>query len=111
VASGRGRGVTLEGCAQQFAVEDFARFDFVLAMDARVLRHLQQLARTPEERSRVHNFRAFDAASPRDAEVPDPYYGGPDGFEQVFEICDAGCRGLLEHLKARLAAADAAPAR
>ena len=47
----------------------------------------------------MHNFRAFDADSPSDAEVPDPYYGGADGFEQVVDICEAGCRGLLDQLR------------
>jgi protein-tyrosine phosphatase len=105
-AAARGRGISLDGRAQQFSIDDFARFDYVLSMDVRVLTALRKLARTPEERARVHNFRAFDPASPRDAEVPDPYYGGPDGFEEVFDICEAGCRGLLAHLRAELDARD-----
>lgn len=110
-AAARDRGITIDGCAQQFSVDDFSRFDVILSMDDRVLAALQAMARTPEERARVHNFRAFDADSPSDAAVPDPYYGGAQGFEQVFDICDAGCRGLLAHLQARLAAADAPAAR
>jgi protein-tyrosine phosphatase len=110
-ATARGRGVSLDGCAQQFSRDDFSRFDYVLSMDDRVRSALQDLADSAEARARIHNFRDFDPASPRDATVPDPYYGGSDGFEQVFAICEAGCRGLLEHLKARLETADAARPR
>lgn len=99
------RGVTLDGVAERFTREDFTRFDYILSMDTRVLAELRRLARTDEERARLHNFRAFDPASPPDAAVPDPYYGGDDGFEEVFDICDAGCRGLLAHLRTELGAA------
>jgi protein-tyrosine phosphatase len=98
------RGIVLDGVAERFAREDFARFDYILSMDTRVLAELRRLARTDEERARLHNFRAFDPASPPDAAVPDPYYGGDDGFEEVFDICDAGCRGLLAHLRTELGA-------
>lgn len=98
------RGVALDGTARQFSRDDFARFDFVLSMDTSVLATLGRLAATPAERARVHNFRSFDPASPRDAPVPDPYYGGADGFDDVFDICEAGCRGLLEAVRARLGA-------
>ena len=47
-----------------------------------------------------------DSSSPdRTAPVPDPYYGGADGFDQVFDICEAGCRGLLAEVRTRLEAA------
>jgi protein-tyrosine phosphatase len=98
------RGVTLDGVASRFEQGDFTRFDYILSMDVRVLAELRRLARTDDERARLHNFRAFDPDSPRDAPVPDPYYGGADGFDEVFDICEAGCRGLLEHLRERLRA-------
>jgi protein-tyrosine phosphatase len=101
-ATARRRGVTLDGVACRFDRDDFARFDYILSMDTRVLETLQRLARTDDERGRVHNFRAFDPGSPANAAVPDPYYGGADGFDEVFDICEAGCRGLLDHVKARL---------
>jgi protein-tyrosine phosphatase len=99
------RGVTLDGVACRIDRDDFARFDYILSMDTRVLESLQRLARSDDERGRVHNFRAFDPASPPDAAVPDPYYGGADGFDEVFDICEAGCRGLLAHLRERLGSA------
>ena len=99
------RGVALDGVACRFERGDFARFDYILSMDTRVLDTLRRLARTDAERERVHNFRAFDPASPPDAPVPDPYYGGADGFDEVFDICEAGCRGLLAEVRTRLGAA------
>jgi protein-tyrosine phosphatase len=102
-ATAHARGVALDGRAKQFAADDFPRFDYILSMDARVLRMLSELARTDADRARVRNFRSFDPESPADAEVPDPYYGGADGFERVFDICEAGCRGLLEQLRRDLA--------
>lgn len=92
-------GVTLDGLAQQFTRDDFARFDYVLAVDERVRTELHAIARTTEERDKVRLFRTFDAASPTGAGVPDPYYGGQDGFDEVYRICEAGCRGLLAHLR------------
>jgi protein-tyrosine phosphatase len=74
-------------------------------MDPRVLDTLLRLARTDDDRHRVYNFRAFDPDSPPDAPVPDPYYGGADGFDEVFDICEAGCRGLLAEVRDRLGAA------
>jgi protein-tyrosine phosphatase len=103
-AAAQRRSVVLDGVACRFDHDDFARFDYILSMDTRVLETLRRLARTDEERGRVHNFRAFDPDSPDDAPVPDPYYGGADGFDEVFDICEAGCRGLLASVRERLGA-------
>jgi protein-tyrosine phosphatase len=103
-AAAKRRGVMLDGLASRFERTDFARFDYILSMDTRVFDTLRRLARTDDERDRVHNFRAFDPDSPSDAPVPDPYYGGADGFDEVFDICEAGCRGLLAEVRERLGA-------
>jgi protein-tyrosine phosphatase len=98
---GRRRGIALSGVARQFLAEDFARFDYVLAMDRQNLAALLALAPDDAARAKVHLLRSFDPASPTLAEVPDPYYGGPRGFDEVFDICEAACKGLLEHLRRR----------
>jgi protein-tyrosine phosphatase len=98
-AVGRRRGMPLYGRARQFQPEDFARFDYVLAMDKQNRDALLELAPDDEAAAKVHLLRAFDAASPPDADVPDPYYGGSEGFDRVFDICEAACRGLLDHLR------------
>jgi len=95
------RGVDLPSVARQFEVADFARFDHVLAMDESNLADLLALAPDASSRSRVTLLRRFDPASPDDLEVPDPYPGGRRGFDDVFEICEAACRGLLDELIAK----------
>jgi protein-tyrosine phosphatase len=99
-AEARRRGVAMQGSARQFGPGDFARFDLVLAMDARNAADLRALAPDPDARDKVRLFREFDRDAPERAEVPDPYYGGDDGFAEVFEMVDAAARGLLAHLRA-----------
>jgi protein-tyrosine phosphatase len=93
------RGMPITGPARQFARGDFDRFDLVLALDDENARELRRLAPTDEARAKIHLLREFDKGAAPGAEVPDPYYGGPEGFDLVFDICLAAGRGLLEHLK------------
>lgn len=93
------RGYAMNGRAQQFTAAMFARFDYVLAMDQSNQDHLIRLAPNAEARGKVHLLRDFDDGAPKGSEVPDPYYGGDDGFEEVLDICEAACRGLFERLK------------
>jgi len=95
------RGIELPGVARAFTRRDFARFDYVLAADQRNLEGLHALARTADERAKLHLLRSFDAGSPPDSEVPDPYYGGDAGFDHVLDLCEAACRGLLAHIRAK----------
>ena len=98
---GQRRGIPLTGRARQFVVADFERFDQVLAMDGDNLQAILELAPDEAARGKVSLLRAFDPDSPVGAEVPDPYYGGPDGFDRVFDICEAACRGLLRDIRQR----------
>jgi protein-tyrosine phosphatase len=102
--AGRSRGYALDRRAQQFKRAFFDRFDYVLAADNANQSHLLSLAPHDDAARRVHLLREFDSQSPEGAEVPDPYYGGPAGFEEVLDICEAACRGLLEHLARELEA-------
>jgi len=92
------RGFHLPSRSRQFTPQDFARFDYVVAMDQSNLNKLLRMAPSPEAKGKCVLLRSFDPNSPPNAEVPDPYYGGPNGFERVLDICIAGCKGLLEHL-------------
>ena len=98
-AVGQARGIPLSGAARQFTADDFARFDHVIAMDRSNRDELLGMARTPADRDKVRLLRSFDASAPPDADVPDPYYGGAGGFDDVFDICERACRGLLDHLR------------
>lgn len=93
------RGYALDGTARQFRVPDFGRFEHVLAMDGRNAAQLVAMARSDAERAKVRLLRAFDPESPPDADVPDPYYGGDAGFEEVLDLCERACAGLLAHLR------------
>lgn len=91
------RGVPLSSIARKVVASDFSRFDLIVAMDQSNYDDLLDMARD-EHRSKIHLFRNFDPDSPRDADVPDPYYGGQGGFDEVFDICRAAAEGLLQHL-------------
>jgi protein-tyrosine phosphatase len=99
-AEARRRGIVLTSRARAFHPGDFYRFDLVLAMDERNLRDLHDLAPETALRDRARLLRTFDPASaPPDLDVPDPYYGGATGFADVFDLLDAACRGLLDHVR------------
>jgi protein-tyrosine phosphatase len=100
-AAARSRGIVLEGAARTVRRRDFDDFDLILAADRSNLRELRAML-PPEARSRLHLLREFDPASAGapDLDVPDPYYGGDDGFEHVLDLVEAACRGLLDALRA-----------
>lgn len=83
--------------------EDFEQFDLILAMDRNNLSILRRRAPAPA-RERVRLFLEF-APDADAAEVPDPYYGGPAGFEEVLDLVEAAARGLIAHLRDRARAA------
>jgi protein-tyrosine phosphatase len=101
-AAAAGRGVELTGAARQVRPEDFEEFDLILAMDGANLRDLRALAGDEEGAGKVRLLREFDpaAAGAADLDVPDPYYGAGGGFEEVFDLVDAACRGLLDEIRA-----------
>ncbi len=77
--------------------QDFGRFDLILAMDRQNFDTLRQRApATLSDRVRLFLEFAPDADA---TEVPDPYYGGPNGFEEVLDLVEAAARGLLEHIR------------
>jgi len=100
----RARGITLAGSARQIAAADFDEYDLILAADRRNLHDLRAARAGGDgvSRARLHLLREFDPASAGgdDLDVPDPYYGGDDGFERVLDLVEAACRGLLDALRA-----------
>jgi protein-tyrosine phosphatase len=83
--------------ARRVGVEDFTRFDLVLAMDELNRVTLLELC-PPEHRDRVRLFLEFAPQLGR-LDVPDPYYGGSNGFEYVLDLVEEASRGLLEHVR------------
>jgi protein-tyrosine phosphatase len=77
--------------------QDFGRFDLILAMDRQNIDALRQRApATAHQRIRLFLEFAYETDT---TEVPDPYYGGPNGFEEVLDLVEAAARGLLQHVR------------
>ena len=93
------RGLTLDHAARQIGAEDFERFDYVIAMDASNLGRIRRLATGANGDAAVHLLRSFDDTARDDLEVPDPYFGGADGFANVHDMIERASRGLLEHIR------------
>lgn len=96
------RGYELTHRARKFTAGDFDRFDLVLAMDRDNYDNLMRLARGRSQVPMIRLLRSFDATAPHDAEVPDPYSGEDDGFDDVLDICERACQGLLDHVRSRV---------
>jgi protein-tyrosine phosphatase len=100
-AEARARGIVMEGCARQFRPSDFGRFDLVVAMDAQNAADLRAIAPDAAAAAEVHLLRDWDPeARDGDRSVPDPYYGGPEGFAVVLEIIERACAGLIAEVRA-----------
>ncbi|WP_240611741.1 low molecular weight protein-tyrosine-phosphatase [Acidiferrobacter sp. SPIII_3] len=98
-----GHGIDIEGLAgRQVTAADLRDFDYVLAMDRDNLAHLEALGGCPQASVRL--FLDF-ARNTRVREVPDPYYGGPEGFERVYALLEEAAQGLLADIEPRLARA------
>ncbi|MYS10066.1 low molecular weight phosphotyrosine protein phosphatase [Streptomyces sp. SID6041] len=88
--------------ARQFRASWFPALDLVIALDEGHLRELRELARTPEEAARVRLLRSYDPAAGDALDVPDPYYGGREGFEECLEMVEAASDGLLAAVRREL---------
>lgn len=92
------RGYSLESRARRLEQADFENFDLIVAMDDDNYRDIQD--RRPGQGAAV--VRMCEYCTVRsESEVPDPYYGGPSGFEDVLDILEDACSGLLEQLSAK----------
>jgi protein-tyrosine phosphatase len=99
-AAAHRRGIALTSAARQVRAEDFEDFDLILAMDASNLRDLRRLAPQESARAKVRLLREFDPAADGDLDVPDPYYEGRGGFEEVLDLVQVACTGLLAQVRA-----------
>jgi len=97
-AAASARGLTLEGTARAITGRDFEDYDLILAADRRNLRDLRAIA-PRAAREKLHLLREFDPASAGapDLDVPDPYYGGDDGFMRVLDLVEHRLRAVLPH--------------
>jgi protein-tyrosine phosphatase len=100
IAAARRRGIDMSGLrARVVEKADFERYDLVLAMDESVFGRLTRIA-PRERRERLRLFLDYAPQLGR-RDVPDPYYGGVTGFEEVLDLVEEGARGLLAALAAK----------
>ncbi len=93
IAAAHGIDISRQRC-RRFAVADFDNYDYIFAMDRENLAHLRDLARHEEDLKKVSLL--LQAAGQPAEEVPDPYYGGADGFAEVFRMIDQATDQLLK---------------
>lgn len=94
------RGYELTSLARQVRRADLDDFDMILTMDDDNLANTRALADTPEQQRKVEPFVQY-CTEHDDPSVPDPYYGGAQGFEHVLDLLEDGCHGLLEEIQTR----------
>lgn len=102
-AEARKRGIDLESQrARQVTADDWERYDLLLVVDDLVERRLRRDAPAgadPGKVVRITDFAGGDGGPDSATEVPDPYYGGDDGFRAVYDLLDDACTGLLDHVR------------
>ncbi len=84
--------------ARQFTISDFEEFDFIYVMDKSNYNNVIQLAKSEEDKQKVNLILNVDSTT-KNQEVPDPYYGGDNGFEHVFQLLDKACNKIANNLK------------
>jgi protein-tyrosine phosphatase len=92
-------GVELTSRARQITDDDLRHFDWVVAMDRENLRNIERMRDSTGSEAEIRLLREFDAEGDGD-EVPDPYYGGASGFENVYTMVHRSCQALLDRLRA-----------
>ncbi|GHJ40213.1 low molecular weight protein-tyrosine-phosphatase [Streptomyces sp. TS71-3] len=88
-------GYESDHTARQFQESWFAGLDLVIALDSEHLQDLRELAPAEADAQKVRLLRSYDPAAGDDLDVPDPYYGGVEGFDDCLEMVEAACEGLL----------------
>ena len=93
------RGFNLTSIARLFNPDtDFDHFDYIIAMDDENMFSLKDMARAEEDVKKLHKITDFRKEWEYDS-IPDPYYGGDEGFELVLDLLEDACEGLLDKLK------------
>lgn len=93
----RENGLTFGHSAKKFNLEHLETFDLIVVMDRSNERNVKALSSSTAHHEKVQLLRKWDVEAP-DEDVPDPWYGGPDGFEEVFQILKRSTEALLQDL-------------
>ena len=92
------RGYDLTSISRQIKAKDFEKFDLIIGMDHENMRDLRALDKDNKYSDKLYMMTGFCRNIPADS-VPDPYYGGVSGFENVLDILEDACEGLLDRIK------------
>jgi len=92
------RGIALTSLSRKFIVKDFDNFDYIIVMDESNQKNVERLARNEEDKLKVSKMTDY-CSHQNFQEVPDPYYGGAEGFETVLDLIFDASNGLLEKIK------------
>jgi protein-tyrosine phosphatase len=93
----RKNGLSFSHSAKKFRIEHLETFDLIVVMDRSNERNVKSLSHDTQHHEKVHLMRKWDADAPEE-DVPDPWYGGPEGFEAVFQILNRSTAALLQDL-------------
>jgi protein-tyrosine phosphatase len=93
----RKNGLTFQHSAKKFTVEQLETFDLIVVMDRSNERNVKSLSHDTQHHEKVHLMRKWDSEAPEE-DVPDPWYGGTEGFEDVFQILNRSTALLLKDL-------------
>ncbi len=92
-------GLDYDGAARQIHAEDLEDYDLIIAMDHSNFNTLRSMANSPEQEAKLRMLRQFDPHGGPAHDVPDPYYGGLEGFESTYRIVERSLRGLLDSME------------
>lgn len=97
IANATRNGISIDHLGRQLSEADLETFDFILAMDESNYRNILKLSNSSKFAHKIQLIREYDPINPGD--VPDPYYGGEEGFQEVFHILDRSVDTFLNHLE------------
>ncbi len=99
IDTGKKKGLHLTSISRQFIKSDFSKFDFIVVMDDSNLENIQKLDSAKEYSHKILKMTEYASGKFKDfTKVPDPYYGGQDGFDLVFDLLDNCCQNFYESI-------------
>ncbi len=99
---GKKRGYDFCSIARTFRSSDFEKFDYIIVMDNNNYNNVKKLAITQEDVDKIHRMTDFSIEYTDHDHVPDPYFGGDDGFNLVMDLLEDAAKGLMKEIKEKL---------
>jgi protein-tyrosine phosphatase len=100
IANATKNGIAIDHCGRQLSAADFENFDFILAMDESNLQNIRRLPNSERYADKIRLMRDFDPSGK--GEVPDPYHGGEEGFQHVYDILYRTIANFIRQLEEKL---------